>query len=192
MPRPDRSRAALINQAGQLLRRQGYAATSVQQVLSESGVSPGSLYHHFPDGKAQLAQAVVVAAGADVNLILAKHLANYPSTVSALEGWFDILGAALDDDPRDGCPIAPIALESVNREPDLRAASAEAYASWVHTIQERLSLDGWQAEEAGETALAILSLMEGALLLSRTAADRRALNAAKHGVRRLMEARPAT
>jgi TetR/AcrR family transcriptional regulator, lmrAB and yxaGH operons repressor len=126
MPRPDRSRAALINLVGPLLRRQGYAATSLQQVLSEAGVGPGSLYHHFPQGKAQLAHAVVVAAGQDVNLILSKHLASHSSTSSGIEGWFDVLGAALDNDPRDGCPIAPIAIESVNNEPDLQAAAAAA------------------------------------------------------------------
>lgn len=190
MPRPDRSRAALINLAGPLLRRQGYAATSVQQVLSEGGVGPGSLYHHFPKGKAQLAHAVVVAAGNDVNLILTKHLANHSSAASAIEGWFDILSASLDHDARDGCPIAPIALESVNGEPELQAAAAAAYDSWVETIRERLTLAGWPAEQARETALAILSLMQGALLLSRTAGDRAALDAAKRSVRRMIGTHP--
>ena len=59
MPRPDRSRAALIDTAATLFRRQGYAATGLNQILDEAGVKPGSLYHHFPQGKQQLAAAVV-------------------------------------------------------------------------------------------------------------------------------------
>ncbi|HEY9306026.1 MAG TPA: helix-turn-helix domain-containing protein, partial [Mycobacterium sp.] len=55
MPRPDRSRAALIDTAATLFRRQGYAATGLTQILEEAGVKPGSLYHHFPQGKQQLA-----------------------------------------------------------------------------------------------------------------------------------------
>jgi TetR/AcrR family transcriptional repressor of lmrAB and yxaGH operons len=164
----------------------------VQQLLSEGGIGPGSLYHHFPQGKAQLVHAVVVAAGNDVNLILTKHLADHPSTSSAIEGWFDVLSASLDDDPRDGCPIAPIALESVNSEPELQAAAAAAYDSWVQTIRERLTLDRWPPDQAQETALAILSLMQGALLLSRTAGDRAALDAAKRSVTRMIGTRPAT
>ncbi|HXO12020.1 MAG TPA: TetR/AcrR family transcriptional regulator, partial [Mycobacterium sp.] len=33
MPRPDRSRAALIDTAATLFRRQGYAATGLNQIL---------------------------------------------------------------------------------------------------------------------------------------------------------------
>ena len=59
MPRPDRSRAALVDTAALLFRRQGYAATGVNQILETADVKAGSLYHHFPDGKQQLAAAVV-------------------------------------------------------------------------------------------------------------------------------------
>ena len=66
MPRPDRSRAALIDSAATLFRRQGYAATGLNQILEEAGVRPGSLYHHFPQGKQQLAAAVVDGGGAAI------------------------------------------------------------------------------------------------------------------------------
>jgi len=59
VPRPDRSRVALIESAATLFRRQGYAATGINQILAAADVKAGSLYHHFPDGKAELAAAVV-------------------------------------------------------------------------------------------------------------------------------------
>ncbi|MDT7763482.1 MAG: TetR/AcrR family transcriptional regulator, lmrAB and yxaGH operons repressor, partial [Mycobacterium sp.] len=55
MPRPDRSRAALVDTAALLFRRQGYAATGVNQILEAANVKAGSLYHHFPGGKQELA-----------------------------------------------------------------------------------------------------------------------------------------
>ena len=66
MPRPDRSRTALIETAALLFRRQGYSATGVNQILEAADVKAGSLYHHFPDGKQELAAAVVDRAGADI------------------------------------------------------------------------------------------------------------------------------
>ena len=38
MPRPDRSRAALVDTAALLFRRQGYAATGVNQILEAAEV----------------------------------------------------------------------------------------------------------------------------------------------------------
>src|SRR3984893_7357839 len=70
VPRPDRSRAALIETAGTLFRRQGYAATGLQQILDEAGVKAGSLYHHFPGGKRELGAAAVDVAGAQIGGVL--------------------------------------------------------------------------------------------------------------------------
>ena len=50
--------------AALLFRRQGYAATGVNQILETADVKAGSLYHHFPDGKQELAAAVVDSVGA--------------------------------------------------------------------------------------------------------------------------------
>src|ERR1700755_3674676 len=75
MPRPDRSRGALIDTAAALFRRQGYAATGLNQILDDAGVKPGSLYHHFPQGKQQLAAAVVDHTGAAIEQLLRRFLA---------------------------------------------------------------------------------------------------------------------
>src|ERR1700741_261417 len=70
MPRPDRSRAALLDSAALLFRRQGYAATGVNQILETADVKAGSLYHHFPDGKQALAAAGVDSAGGGIERLL--------------------------------------------------------------------------------------------------------------------------
>ncbi len=42
------TRSHLISVATRLFAERGYDATSIETVLTESGVSRGSLYHHFP------------------------------------------------------------------------------------------------------------------------------------------------
>lgn len=188
MPRPDRSRAALVEKAATLFRRQGYAATGLNQILDEAGAKPGSLYHHFPQGKQQLAAAVVDSAGAGIERLLRRFLATGRSVADIVDRWIDLLAAGLAGDQRDGCPIEPIATESVNASPEVRAASARAFKGWCVAIQERLQSDGWPAAEAEQVAVAVVSLIEGALILSRIAGDTAALDAAKPAARVLLRA----
>jgi len=186
MPRPDRSRAALVENAATLFRRQGYAATGLNQILDEAGVRAGSLYHHFPQGKQQLAAAVVAAAGADIEQLLRRFLATSRSVADIVDRWIDLLVAGLAGDQRDGCPIEPIATESVNASPLVRAASARAFNGWCTAIGDRLRSEGWSDSDAETVALAVISLIEGALILSRIAGDPAALNAAKPAARTLL------
>jgi TetR/AcrR family transcriptional regulator, lmrAB and yxaGH operons repressor len=186
MPRPDRSRAALIDSAATLFRRQGYAATGLNQILDDAGVKPGSLYHHFPRGKQQLAAAVVDAAGSDIERLLRRFLATGRPVADIVDRWVELLAAGLAGDQRDGCPIEPIATESVNASRLVREASARAFNGWCAAIEERLRSDGWAAVEAQRVALAVISLIEGALILSRISGDAAALEAAKPAARTLL------
>jgi TetR/AcrR family transcriptional repressor of lmrAB and yxaGH operons len=186
MPRPDRSRTALLDSAALLFRRQGYAATGVNQILETADVKAGSLYHHFPDGKQELAAAVVDLVGGDIERRLRAFLGSDLAVTDIVDAWIDLMGAGLSADQRDGCPIEPIATDSVNASPQVRDASARAFGGWTLAVADRLRADGWPTEDADQTALAVIALLEGALILSRIAGDTAALNAAKAAARTLL------
>lgn len=186
MPRPDRSRAALLDSAALLFRRQGYAATGVNQILESADVKAGSLYHHFPAGKQELAAAVVDSVGGGIERRLRGILESDLAIADIVDAWIDLMSAGLSSDQRDGCPIEPIATESVNASPQVRAASARAFSGWCSAVADRLRADGWQDEDADQTALAVIALLEGALILSRIHGDTAALNAAKAAARTLL------
>jgi TetR/AcrR family transcriptional regulator, lmrAB and yxaGH operons repressor len=192
MPRPDRSRTALVDTAALLFRRQGYAATGVNQILETADVKAGSLYHHFPDGKQQLAAAVVDSVGTDIEDRLRQFLDSGSPIADIVDGWIDLMSSGLAADRRDGCPIEPIATESVNASPLVREASARAFRAWRQAIADRLCADGWDEAESDKTALAVIALLEGALILSRIAGDSAALDAAKAGARALLTRTPLT
>ena len=186
MPRPDRSRTALLDSAALLFRRQGYAATGVNQILEAAEVKAGSLYHHFPDGKQGLAAAVVDIVGGDIERRLRGILASDLAVADIVDAWIDLMSAGLSADQRDGCPIEPIATESVNASPQVREASARAFGGWSVAVADRLRADGWSARDANQTALAMIALLEGALILSRIHGDTAALDAAKSAARTLL------
>jgi TetR/AcrR family transcriptional repressor of lmrAB and yxaGH operons len=183
VPRPDRSRAALIETAATLFRRQGYAATGLNQVLDEAGVKAGSLYHHFPGGKQELAAAVVESAGGGIEQVLRAALTQDAPVADVVDRWLDVSAAGLAADCRDGCPVEPIATESVHASELVRRAAARAFDSWCAAIAERLGRDGWDTARAREAALAVVSIIEGALVLARTSGDAAPLKAAKSSVR---------
>ena len=56
--RSKRTRARIIETSASVLERRGYAATSLDEIAAEMGMSRGALYHHF-QSKATLTEAVV-------------------------------------------------------------------------------------------------------------------------------------
>ncbi len=186
VPRPDRSRTALIDTAAVLFRRQGYAATGVNQILEAAGVKAGSLYHHFPNGKHELAAAVVETAGGGIEQLLRRFLNTETPVPDVVDRWIDVLIAGLAADQRDGCPVEPIATESVHASPQVRDASARVFNGWCNAVADRLRADRWADTEADQTAFAVISLIEGALLLSRVSGEATALKSAKVAARSLL------
>jgi TetR/AcrR family transcriptional repressor of lmrAB and yxaGH operons len=150
-----------------LLRDQGYTATGLSQVLAESGVSNGSLYHHFPGGMEELGEAALEASGQTVGEALAQALDGAPNTGAGLSRFLDVAATLFTEDGCGGCPVAPTALESPLISPRLRDAAARCFSSWEALIARRLRADGWPEDAVPGAASAGLALIEGALLVAR-------------------------
>src|SRR5271169_4616166 len=95
-----------------LLRDQGYTATGRAQLLAESGVSNGSLYHHFPRGMEQVAETALEASGQAVADALSEALDGAPNAGVGLARFLDMAEGPVAGEACAGCPVAPTALES--------------------------------------------------------------------------------
>jgi TetR/AcrR family transcriptional regulator, lmrAB and yxaGH operons repressor len=181
VPRPDRHRPGLLRAAADAVRRRGYAATATSQVLRDAGATNGSLYHHFPGGKAELVRAAVIAAGARIESDLRRAVTGPAGPEAGIDAWLGALIARVENDPLDGCPVAPAAVEAAAVEPTVRHAAAAVFASWTAVLAAALP-----GPDADDRARAVLSLVEGALLLDRTAGGTTHLVAARRTVRALL------
>jgi TetR/AcrR family transcriptional regulator, lmrAB and yxaGH operons repressor len=190
MSRPDRHRAELVAATGRLLRRQGYSGTSVSDFLQAAGAANGSLYHHFPHGKEELAQAAIEVAAAQVEDALARTLDADDDVVAATQRWLDALIGALEADPRDGCPVAPTAIDAAGVSEPLRLSAAGAFARWEAVFELALARTRDRQTAAAQARL-LLSAIEGALLLDRTAHDTAHLRALREAVPALLANRGA-
>jgi TetR/AcrR family transcriptional repressor of lmrAB and yxaGH operons len=161
------SRAELVGTMARLLRDQGYTATGRAQLLAESGVSNGSLYHYFPGGMEELAEAALEASGQAVADALREALDSASSAGDGICRFLDMAAGPVGGEFCPGCPVAPTALESPIVSPRLRAAAARCFDRWESLIAARLRVDGWPEDSVQQTASAVLALVEGALLLAR-------------------------
>ncbi len=89
------TRAHVIEVATRLFAEHGYDGTSIEAVQAGSGVSRGSLYHHFP-GKEALFWAVLEDVGARVGQQGADVAGDAPDPVTALRAgglaWIRMAG----------------------------------------------------------------------------------------------------
>lgn len=162
----ERTRQKLVDATGTLLRRQGFHATGLADIVEESGAPRGSLYFHFPGGKDELAIAALRAESARWRARIETAVAAAGDLGGAITAIVELLAADLEASKfQHGCPVAAVALESIS-EP-VRKTIAAHYAAWEHGITEHLVRHGLAAGPAKQLATVALSTIEGALLLSR-------------------------
>ena len=182
MPAAPKHRQAIVDAAVRLFRRQGYAGTGLAQILSESGAPKGSLYHYFPDGKAQIGAEAVATAGQTVARTLTELAATAGGPAELIGSYLGLVeGWMRDSDFRDGSPLTTTLLEMAPDDEAIQGAGATAFAEWASII-ERSALDaGLAPADARPLAEFALAAVEGALIQCRVSADGAPLrNAARH------------
>jgi AcrR family transcriptional regulator len=81
---PDDTRRQILNAAAKLLRRNGYASTSLRDIAAATGMKAGSLYYHFAS-KEEIAETVMVEGIDLVRAAVKKALAARPKASDPLE-----------------------------------------------------------------------------------------------------------
>jgi TetR/AcrR family transcriptional repressor of lmrAB and yxaGH operons len=185
MPRPSRDR--LLDSAVDLLQRQGYHGTGLNELLERSEAPRGSLYHYFPGGKEQIGAEAIARAGGQVAAAVLHLLRAKPSVADAVEALAGLLAAGLEASGFErGCPVATTALEVTTRSEPIRAAVQASFESWLAPLRERLEATGFDREQAARRADLIIAALEGALVLARARRDADVLRDAGRELRPLL------
>ena len=173
------TRERIVDASAELMRRQGYAATGVKQIVTEARAPFGSLYHHFPGGKEELGAESVRVSGALYELLIPAVFDPAPDLVSAVRAFF--AGAAehlRETDYEDACPIATVALEVSSSSETMRIACADVFESWITAGLPRFTAVGLSEDRARRLVIAMLSALEGAFVLARASRSTEALDVA--------------
>jgi AcrR family transcriptional regulator len=158
----------MIAAARRLFREHGYLGTALSDVVSESAAPRGSIYFHFPGGKEELASEVILLHAGD-------HIAHINRAAAATNTARQLIEAfmgrerdeLISTDYREGCAMAPIAIETTPASAQLSDANRRAFQDLITTLAARLTEKNVPVSRATQLATNVWSSVEGALILSR-------------------------
>ncbi|QKV97377.1 TetR/AcrR family transcriptional regulator [Streptomyces sp. NA02950] len=176
----------MIASAVALLREYGASATSIDRVLAHSGAPRGSVYHHFPRGRAQLIDEAVAFAG-DVISGMIEAAAEADDPLEAIDAFFGLWrDRLLDSEFRAGCPIVAVAVETNQDAPQLARSAAAVFGRWKGALAELFIRNGLPAERARRLAAFIIAAVEGSVIMCRAEESIAPLEAAAEEIHDLL------
>lgn len=184
------SRDRMVRSAAALIGSRGVSATSFSDVLADSGAPRGSIYHHFPDGKHQLAEDAVRWTSGRVLAHQSGADLSHPAAV--LERFIDMWRqVVLSSRGRSGCVVAGVTIDSDAGSPtedsgNLIAVARETFRAWAALLTEQLEATGIEPARARSIGLTTLAGMEGALILCRAEGSVEPLDAVAEELLRLL------
>jgi TetR/AcrR family transcriptional regulator, lmrAB and yxaGH operons repressor len=157
----------LIITAARLFRQRGYEGTGLAEILSEAGVPKGSLYHHFPDGKAGLAFAAADFTADEVVRVIDDSFRGAPdwrhgatTFCYKMAKLFDILDRA------DACPIEGLMFDGPSQD-RFRSHAEAAFNRMIAGAAKHGQALGLSPEAAHDRAETLIIGFQGSWSLAR-------------------------
>jgi TetR/AcrR family transcriptional repressor of nem operon len=167
------SKTKLLDAALQVIRAKGYAATTVEDVCSQAGVTKGSFFHHFKskDDLALGATAHWEALTEGFFAAAAYHEASDP--LDRLLGYVKFRGAILAGElPDYTCLLGTLVQETYATHPEIRAACDRSMSRHIAELTRDLEAAKklyapkarWSAQSVGYF---IQSVLQGSFVFAK-------------------------
>lgn len=187
------SHVRLLDAAQKVIRAQGYAATTVDDICAAAGLSKGSFFHHFK-AKEDLVLAAVAHWNAWTENVFAAadyHQAEDPR--ERVLGYVDLRLRLLDRPvPEYTCLLGTLVQETYLTHPAVRVACDEGMSRHIDHLVEDLEAArrrhvphaDWTAESVGYFMQAVL---QGSFIFSKAKLDAQVVRANLQHLRRYLE-----
>lgn len=186
----DLTKARLAESMLELIQTSGYSGTGLSAITAHAAAPKGSVYFHFPDGKEGLGVAAVELAAKQFETLILELADSERSAAQAARSAIEALAMLVgESDFRLGCPVSVVTLEMGAENERLRGACAAAFESWTVPTAALLEADGVAHEEARTLATVVVSMIEGAVILSRAMQSTQPLLSAADVVVEIISAR---
>jgi len=162
------NRNRVLDAAARLFREKGIDGITVADLMKTAGMTHGGFYNHF-ESKEELAAAAFRTAFAAAVARVERNAAQADS-----RGRDEVFAHYVDrylaretrDRPGMSCPMATLGTDAARHGPELRAEFADGVRRYIDGFSKIVPGDG----EPRAQAIAVLSMLIGALTLSRACA----------------------
>lgn len=172
------ARSKLIDAAHDLVKRQGYAATSVDEICAAAGVTKGAFFHHFASKEALgVAAAEAWTARADELIFTLPPWTRLPDPLDRLLAHIDYRGQLIDG-PSDAftCFVGTMVQESYATNDALRRASNASITAYGERLAEDIeaAIEKYGIKD-GVSAISlsyhVQAVLQGAFILAKAKAE---------------------
>ncbi|MGH8229266.1 MAG: TetR/AcrR family transcriptional regulator [Steroidobacteraceae bacterium] len=176
------TRARIVQAAAELVAARGVAGTTLDDVMETSRTSKSQIYHYFADKDALM--CAVVEAQSDHVLGFQAFCLSSVNSLEGLRQWRDqIVKLNRATHGLGGCPIGSLASALADRSEEARRLLVKSFERWetylaasLKTMQDHGVLSPHM--HPGDLATAIVSALQGGLLLAQTTRSTRPLELA--------------
>jgi AcrR family transcriptional regulator len=180
--RGEATRSRIIQAAAELVAARGVDGTTLEDVMEASRTSKSQIYHYFADKEALM--CAVVKAQSDHVLGFQASCLSGVQSLEGLRQWRnEIVRLNRATHGVGGCPIGSLASALADRSEEARELLAKSFQRWeahlatgLKAMQDRGVLS--PRVRPGDLAVAIVSALQGGLLLAQTTRSTRPLELA--------------
>jgi TetR/AcrR family transcriptional regulator, transcriptional repressor for nem operon len=176
MRKGERTKEFILEQSAALFNKQGYASTSLSDIMAATKLEKGGIYNHFANKEVLMQEAFLFA----VQQVEARYnslLEDRRDSRSRLHAVLEVFKSFLTDPPvRGGCPMLNAAIEADDALPALRPSVRRALEGWrtaIKGILERGIARGELRRDLDPEGFSsvMLAALEGAVMLSKMYRD---------------------
>jgi TetR/AcrR family transcriptional repressor of lmrAB and yxaGH operons len=162
------AREQILQTTCDLLEKQGYHGTGLNEIVKQSGAPKGSLYYYFPEGKEQITAEAVLQSGRVVSERIQSGLAAGGSAPKAIHDFILLIAENVERSGfAAGSPLTAVAMETATQSERINLACREAYEMLQAAFREKLLESGFPKTKAEELATFVVASVEGGIILSR-------------------------
>lgn len=171
MNKAERTRQLIVEKTAPIFNTKGYAGTSLADMTEATGLTKGSVYGNFAN-KEEVALAAFDHNWKQVQSAVRNEMAAKVTSkekLLALTGVYENLPEGF---PEGGCPLLNTAIEADDTHPALREKALEAFRGWqtnlVSVIKAGIASREFRKDvDPEQTAVTLIALIEGAVMISR-------------------------